>query len=555
MDKETYPTQILIPRLIQTMRHLLPFIAVAVLFAVLGFATTIGIPILLVQLAGHTLQAGEAPSFVFLLVLMLLGLLRGAFRYGEHYFGHYVAFHSLAAFRKMLFAKLRALAPGKLDRQDSGVLLKMIGEDIEALEIFFAHTLAPISTGILVTLLMVGGIGWQDWGLACIAFFTYSLLAIYLPNQFARRLTPILQEQNQERKVYVASFIQGLKAIKDLLQFQQMPAYTTVLNQQSQQVNRRERQVAQTNFMQQAYSFLVIGLAITLFAWRTFHLVEEKSLNVVTGLSVLVAFTSSFAPFLELSRLPLGFKRAMNAGRNIFSLLDEAEMEKAGESLRETIDAVHLRDIHFAYEDEGRVIYDQLSIDFTKGGIIGIVGPSGAGKSTLMKLIMRWYDWQSGTIELNRHQSKTLHPDALQSHFAYVPQIPQIFKQTIRENLVLGRTDISDEEILELAEKCQMKERILEAESGLDTVVDATSFSAGEAQRLELMRALLKQADVYIFDEPTSNLDSLNEALFIQLIKKECQGLVFLISHRASTIACADQIFRVENGMVALSER
>ncbi|MER0122550.1 ABC transporter ATP-binding protein [Streptococcus sp. ZJ93] len=554
MDKEKYPTQILIPRLIKTMRYLLPFIAVAVLFAVLGFVTTIGIPVILVQLAGHALQTGETPSFVFLLVLILLGLLRGAFRYGEHYFGHYVAFHSLAAFRRMIFAKLRALAPGKLDRQDSGVLLKMIGEDIEALEIFFAHTLAPISTGILVTLLMVGGMVGQDWGLACVALFTYSLLAIYLPNQFARRLTPILQEQNQERKAYVASFIQGLKAVKDLLQFQQMDAYMTVLNQQSQQVNRQERQVAQTNFMQQAYSFLVIGLAITFFAWRTFYLVESERLDVVTGLSVVVAFTSSFAPFLELSRLPLGFKRAMNAGRNIFSMLDETEMEKSGESLVDTIDAVRLRNIHFAYEDKEQDIYDQLTVDFTKGGIIGIVGPSGAGKSTLMKLIMRWYDWQSGTIELNQTNSKTLHPDELQSHFAYVPQVPQIFKQTIRENIILGREDISDEEILNLAEKCRMKERILEAELGLDTIVDTTSFSAGEAQRLELMRALLKQADVYIFDEPTSNLDSLNEALFIQLIKRECHGLVFLISHRTSTIACADQIFRVDNGMVALSE-
>lgn len=132
----------------------------------------------------------------------------------------------------------------------------------------------------------------------------------------------------------------------------------------------------------------------------------------------------------------------------------------------------------------------------------------------------------------------------------YVPQVPQIFRQTIRENLLLGRTDVSDEVIMDLAEKCHMKERILAAPQGLDTLVEASDFSAGERQRLELMRALLKNADCYIFDEPTSNLDSLNEARFIQLVKEHCQGMVFLISHRSSTMACADVIFRLEDGQL-----
>lgn len=550
MDKERYPTAVVIPRLIKTMQHLLLYIALAVFFAVMGFVTTVAIPTLLVQVAGQALERGVRPSWLLLSALVVLALLRGVFRYGEHYFGHYVAFHSLAAFRKMIFAKLRRLAPGKLDCQDSGILLKMISEDIEALEIFFAHTLAPISTGILVALLMFVTFARYEWELAVLALMTYGLLALILPSRFARRLTPILQAQNQERKAYVATFIQGLKAVKDLLQFRQLEAYTKALQVQSQQVNARERQVAQTHFMQQVYSFAVIGFGTTLFAWETLRLVQMERLSVFTGLSLLVAFTSSFAPFLELSRLPLGFKRAMNAGRNIFFLLDEPEMEKTGEPLLETIDRIEICDLTFAYKEDRKLVYDGLSIDFTKGGIIGITGPSGAGKSTLMKLVMRWYEWQAGSIQLNKRNSQAFHPAQLQAHFAYVPQIPQIFNQSIRENLLLGRRDISDEEILILAERCQMKERILEMAEGLDTIIDASSFSAGEAQRLELMRALLKQADCYIFDEPTSNLDSLNEALFLQLVKQECRGLVFLISHRGSTLACSDRIYRVEDGLV-----
>ncbi|MBF0787823.1 ABC transporter ATP-binding protein [Streptococcus sp. 19428wC2_LYSM12] len=555
MAKERYPTRIVIPRLIKTMQHLLPYIGLAIFFAMMGFVTTVGIPVLLLQLAEQALERGVTPSWLSLFILVMLGLLRGVFRYGEHYFGHYVAFHSLATFRKMMFAKLRRLAPGQFECQDSGVLLKMISEDIEALEIFFAHTLAPVSTGILVAVLMFAIFVRYGWELAALALVTYSLLALILPNRFAKHLTPILQAQNQERNVYVASFLQGLKAVKDLLQFHQMEAYTKVLQAQSQQVNARERQVAQANFLQQTYSFAVMGLGMTIFAWKTLILVQMEDLSMFTGLSLVVAFISSFTPFLELSRLPLGYKRAVNAGRNIFALLDEPEREKTGVPFLETIDEIDICNLQFVYPDNGKAVYDGLSVDFTKGGIVGIVGPSGAGKSTLMKLLMRWYDWQGGSIQLNKQNSQTLHPDYLQAHFAYVPQIPQLFKQSIRENLVLGRGDISDEEILSLAEKCQMKERILEMKAGLDTVIDATSFSAGEAQRIELMRALLKRADCYIFDEPTSNLDSLNEALFLQLVKQECRGFVFLISHRESTLACSDQIYRVENGLVTSHDK
>lgn len=550
MGKESYPTGVLIPRLLRSMHHLLPRIGLAVFFAVMGQVTTVGIPVLLIHLAMKALE-GEMVSPLLLGVFILLAFLRGAFRYGEHYFGHYVAFHTLAAYRRLIFAKLRALAPAKLDRQDSGALLKMIGEDIEALEVFFAHTIAPICTGILVASLLGIYFGLSSWVLAVLALVTYSILAIWIPMCFAQKLQPLLQEQNKKRKVYVSSFIESLKSMKDLLQFQQTDQRLEELNVQSKEVNQLERWVAQTNFMQYAVSFLVVGLSIMGFALVSLDLIAKEHLSIGVGLSLVVAFSSSFAPFLELSRLPLGFKRAMNAGRNIFELLDEKEAEKSGQKLDIAVVDIAIKDLDFAYEGREMGVYRQLSAHFPQTGIIGLVGSSGAGKSTLMKLIMRWYDWQTGEILLSGKDSREIDRRYLQGYFAYVPQVPQIFHQTIRENLVLGRTDISDEMILELADKCQMKERILESPLGLDTVVaSANDFSAGEGQRLELMRALLKQADCYIFDEPTSNLDSLNEARFIQLVKEHCKGMVFLISHRASTMACADHLYRLEEGQL-----
>lgn len=549
MDNQMYPTKLLLPRLLSTMKHLLPKIGLAVSFAVLGQVVTIAIPVILIYLAFAAL-AGQHISVTWLVLLILLALLRGAFRYGEHYFGHYVAFHTLAAYRKMIFAKLRRLAPAKLDRQDSGSLLKMIGEDIEALEVFFAHTIAPICTGIIVALGLTVYFGLANWLLALLALLTYACLAVLIPIQFAKTLEPLLSQQNASRKQYVSYFIESLKSMKDLLQFQQTDQRFSALNSKSQLVNQQEREVVQANFMQYALSFLVVGLSILGFAYIIFDLVATGRLDLAEGTGLLVAFTSSFAPFLELSRLPLGFKRAMNAGRNIYRLLDENEPEQSGEHIPVTVEEIRISGLDFDYDDRQIGLYQHLTVQFAGSNIIGIVGESGAGKSTLMKLIMRWYDWQVGQVFLSGVESRQVDKQHLQHYFAYVPQVPQIFKQTIRENLLLGRLDVSDEEILALAEKCYMKDRILAAPNGFDTLVEASDFSAGEGQRLELMRALLKQADCYIFDEPTSNLDSLNEARFIQLVKEYCHGMVFLISHRSSTMACADTIFRLENGQL-----
>ncbi|MGT2728634.1 amino acid ABC transporter ATP-binding/permease protein [Streptococcus phocae subsp. salmonis] len=547
MVKQEYKTIQLVLRLLVTMKHLLPWITLAVTFAVLGFLITVSIPTGLVYL-GLLAVTGKEVSNQLMLGFIALAFLRGLVRYGEHYFGHFVAFHSLAAFRQMIFHKLRVLSPARLDNQDSGHLLKMIGEDIEALEVFFAHTIAPICTAVISASLMFLFLGQVSWQLVLIAVVTYALLAIVIPIYFANILQGLLQSQNQQRKSYVSSFLESLTSVKDLLQFQKIDEQFSLLSEKSQRVNALDRKVAQAQFLQMAITFFVLGLAILSLAYLVLNGARQDSIDPVKGLMAFVAFTASFAPFLELGRLPLGFKRAMNAAGNVFGLLDEVAVQDLGQEEIADIKSIQIDSLTFAYPNRQEDIYKDLTIAFAGKGIIGIHGESGSGKSTLMKVIMKWYQWQSGHVLLNEADSQHLNAAALQARFAYVPQNPQIFQQTLRENLTFGRPGISDETILELAEACGMKERILACEKGLDTLVKgADDFSAGEGQRLELMRALLKQADCYIFDEPTANLDSLNEAILIDLIRQHCQGMVFLISHRPSTLACVDRLFHLKN--------
>jgi hypothetical protein len=540
----------LVTRLINFMKNLLPVILLAVFFAVFGFLITVYIPAKIISLGFDVLNGGKLKIFS-LIILVVLAVSRGLFRYGEHYFGHYVAFKVLADFRREIFAKLRRLVPSKLDSQDSGALLKLIGEDVEALEVFFAHTLAPITTGLIVSIVLILYYLHYSLQLSLIALTVYFILAVIIPNVFSSKLKPHLEIQQQYRKSYTSYFLESLKGMKDLLQLGVEKERFKNLEKESKIVNRKERNVAKLNFLQFSFSFLTIGFGVFTFAFVDFILVKKELISIKDAVITLVVFSSSFAPFLELSRLPLGLGRALQAARQTFRLLDEKEaVGNEGNKEVEKIDEIKFENVDFSYPNRDKLIFENLDLKFEDKKIVGLVGESGSGKSTLMKIVMKWYVAKSGKISLNYDDILDIDSRKLQEKIAYIPQFPQIFSQTIRENLTLGNKNITDDEILYIAEKCRLKDKILSTENGLDTKINSERviFSSGEMQRLELMRALLKKADVYIFDEPTSNLDTLNESIILNLIKENCKGMVFLISHRMSTVSFADVVYKVENG-------
>ncbi len=540
----------LIIRLINFMKKLLPVILLAVFFAVFGFLITVYIPARIISLGFDALN-GEKIKIISLIVLVILAISRGLFRYGEHYFGHFVAFNVLADFRREIFSKLRRLAPSKLDSQDSGALLKLIGEDVEALEVFFAHTLAPITTGTIVSIVLIVYFLQYNFHLSLIAIIVYFILAVIIPNVFSSKLKPHLEIQQKYRKSYTSYFLESLRGMKDLLQLGVEKERFENLTKESRIVNKKERNVAKLNFLQFSFSFLTIGFGVLTFAFAEFILVNKNIISIKDAVITLVVFSSSFAPFLELSRLPLGLGRALQAAKQTFSLLDENEpIGNDGNKEIEKLNEIKFENVDFSYPNRDKNIFENLNLHFEDKKIVGLVGESGSGKSTLMKMVMKWYMAKSGKIFLNDEDILDIDSRKLQEKIAYIPQFPQIFSQTIRENLVLGNEKISDEEILEIAEKCRLKDKILSTENGLDTKINSEKviFSSGETQRLELMRALLKRADVYIFDEPTSNLDTLNESIILNLIKENCKGMVFLISHRMSTVSFSDVVYKVENG-------
>nr|WP_255197386.1 ATP-binding cassette domain-containing protein [Streptococcus suis] len=344
-------------------------------------------------------------------------------------------------------------------------------------------------------------------------------------------------------------FLDDLKGLNTLYSYQADATYEKTFNEQAEDF--RDATMELLSFQLQAVGYMdsVMYLGIGLSGFVAVNSLAAGNLSLFSMLFFVLIATEFFAPIREQGYgMHLVMMNTKMADR-IFGFLDSMTAEQEIDSFHVPVfDSLKLENLAFVYGE--KPVLKDISMTMTAGKVYALAGESGAGKSTLMKLIMRWYDWQQGQIRLSGLDSRQVDKAHLQGAFAYVPQVPQIFRQTIRENLLLGRTDVSDETIMDLAEKCHMKERILAAPQGLDTLVEASDFSAGEGQRLELMRALLKNADCYIFDEPTSNLDSLNEARFIQLVKEHCQGMVFLISHRSSTMACADTIFYLEDGQL-----
>lgn len=540
-------------RLIPYMGYLKGYLILAVLCAVASFFSAVLIPLLVVQMAFNALT-GEIVSYGLLSIIIVLAILCGLFKLGERYFSQYIASKVLTDFRRIVFSQLRRLAPAKLVVQHRGMLLTMMTEDIAALEILFAKMIPPIMTAIIVTVCLSVYFGSIHLLLLIAVWCIYGSLALGVPAMFSSMLHPVVLAQHFARKQYMANLLESLKGMHELKQFNQADRFFKQLQAQRDELNAKEHDVVKFQSLQQSVTNMIVGVGFIVVFAILLLLVQKGLVRVSIAVGASVVLASSFAPYIALSRLPLGFKRAMNAADTLFELLDEPDpIDKIAGHNSTTIDSIEMKSVSFRYDATGQTVLDNamLNVKATQPQqIIGIMGGSGSGKSTLMKLLMKWYVANKGDIVLSDHNILQLSARSIQSKMAYIPQMPQLFSQTIRENLVLANYTISDDQIEAVCRQCQIWDRIQALPDGLNTqlIAEQTPFSSGELQRLELCRALLKGASCYIFDEPTSYLDALNEASLLNVIKEHCQGLVLIISHRESTMAIADVVYELKAG-------
>ncbi|OUP85361.1 ABC transporter ATP-binding protein [Lachnoclostridium sp. An169] len=541
-------------KLIGLVRPLLHVMAAAVILGVAGYLCAI----FLTALAGagllNVMGLWEKASLTTVFVcLAAAAVLRGVLHYGEQACNHYIAFKLLALIRHKVFAVLRKLCPAKLDGRDKGNLISIITSDIELLEVFYAHTISPIMIAVFTSLIME------------IFFFHYHVLAGLFALAGYVAVGVIVPVWNSGRGASCGmefrecfgdlnSFVlESLRGLDETIQYQRGKDREEEMVKKSRQLDRKQKIMKDLEGTQRGVTNTLILLFSFGMLFLTAYLCMQGQLSFEGAFLCTILMMGSFGPVTALSGLSNNLMQTLASGERVLSLLEEEPQigEVSGQEHAEFGD-VSCSNLDFAYEDEQ--ILKDYSIRIPKGSRIGIHGRSGSGKSTLLKLLMRFYDPQRGEISIGERGLVSVNTKELREMESYVTQETDLFHDSIANNIAVAKPGASREEIEEAAKKAALHEFILSLPKGYDTQVGelGDTLSGGERQRIGIARAFLHDAPMLLLDEPTSNLDSLNEGIILKSIRETCQDkTVVIVSHRESTMAAAEKIYEMENGRLS----
>lgn len=491
-------------------------------------------------------------STIFIIIL-LCALFRGVFRYIEQSCNHYIAFKLLALLRDKVFVALRKLCPAKLEGRDKGNLIAVITSDIELLEVFYAHTISPIVIALLFSIIMIGFIGSYHWLLGIIAFMAYLFIGLIIP-LIISKLNGNDGLKFRTKSGNLSSFVlDSLRGLSEILQYNNsqkrlldMDEYTDelIVEEEKMKINLG-RNTAITNSIILIFDFLMLFISALLY---------QKNIIGFNGVLIsTLALFSSFGPVIALANLGSTLQNTFAAGNRVLDILEEEPVvnEVTGNKEIEFLNA-EAKDVTFSYDDE--IILSNLSLKIPKNSITGIVGCSGSGKSTLLKLFMRFWDVKDGSIKISDEDVSKINTSNLRNMESFVSQETHLFHDSIKNNLLIAKLDASDEEIVEACKKAAIHGFILTLPKGYDTPVGelGDTLSSGQKQRIGLARAFLHNAPFMLLDEPTSNLDSLNEGTILKAINEEKEDrTIVLVSHRQSTMRIVDNVYCVEHGRIS----
>ena len=558
---------VIMGQLIGLVKPLLPLMSLAILLGVLGYLCAIFLTILtgygmlyglseILRQNVDVIEGGFFPSRSFgtiASILIVLAILRGVLHYGEQYCNHFIAFKLLAIIRHKVFASLRRLCPAKLEGRDKGNLISIITSDIELLEVFYAHTISPIAIAILTSLIMVLFIGAQYAPAGILALLGYIVVGVVIPVWNGKKGA---EEGMQFRNSFgeLNSFIlDSLRGLDETIQYDKGEERMKQIDDRSRELGLMQKKLNRHEAVQGSLT----NMAILLFSFgMLFFMLWKYERGIVSFDSMLItviAMMGSFGPVTALSNLSNNLNQTLASGERVLSLLEEEpQIEEVGEKEQTIFAGAKAEHVDFAYEEEQ--ILEDYSIELPKGKVVGIHGASGSGKSTLLKLLMRFWDADQGDIRISGKDIREINTKDLRNMESYVTQETYLFHDSIANNIAVGRPGASREEIIEAAKKASIHKFIMTLPNGYDTEVGelGDTLSGGEKQRIGIARAFLHDAPFMLLDEPTSNLDSLNEGIILKSLH-ESRGdnkTVVLVSHRKSTMNVTDVIYEMENGRI-----
>ena len=475
-------------------------------------------------------------------------LLRGFLRYAEQSCNHFIAFKLLALIRDKVFGALRQLCPAKLEGKDKGNLISIITSDIELLEVFYAHTISPICIAVLFCIVMAAFIGGYHPALGLLALGAYLVVGGVIP-LVTSRLSGDDGLKFRTKSGQLSAFVlDSLRGLPETIQYGQGEQRLARMNEKTDALSRDEERMKRTAGRNTAVTNTVILIFDLAMLFLSAELCGFEGCLIAT-----LALMSSFGPVVALAALGATLQNTFAAGNRVLDILDESPVveEISGEAEVDFRGAAAEK-VTFAYGNE--TILEDFSVAIPENKVIGIVGRSGSGKSTLLKLFMRFWQVQEGAVKVSGRNVDAINTANLRDMESFVTQETHLFHDSIRNNLRIAKLDATDEEIVAACKKASVHDFIMSLPRGYDTEVGelGDTLSGGERQRLGLARAFLHDAPFMLLDEPTSNLDSLNEAVILKSLHEERRGkTVVLVSHRKSTMGIADTVYSVEHGRMS----
>ena len=547
------PGIVIMGKLIGLIRPLVFFMVIAVMMGTAGYLCASFLTI--AGAAGALMALGRPLSAIFphtfggiFLLLVCLGVLRGVLHYFEQECNHYIAFKLLAIIRHQVFAALRRLCPAKLEGKDRGNLISLITSDIELLEVFYAHTVSPIAIAFLTSLIMVCWIGSFHPLCGVLALAGYSTVGILLPLWNGKRGAAAGMAYRQQFGRMNSFILDSLRGLQEILQYGRQKERLEELKRESGTLAKENAQLKR----HEGDSTAACGACISLFSsamlFLSLWLNTRGGLNFSGMVLVTVSMMSSFGPVTALSNLSNNLNQTLACGERVLSILEETPQIEEIQGMEPVIfSGAGCRDVEFSYGEEK--ILNQVSLDIPKGCILGIHGRSGSGKSTLLKLFMRFWDVQAGSVQISGRDVRNINTSNLRQMESFVTQETVIFHDSIEANIAVGKPGATREEVIRAAKKASIHDFIQTLPKGYDTLVEelGDSLSGGEKQRIGIARAFLHDGSFLLLDEPTSNLDSLNEGIILKALKEEKEErTVLLVSHRQSTMNIADQVYEMD---------
>ena len=539
-------------KLVTPLAHIMAF---TITMGTLGFLAAIFIMVLGAMGLVSLLNFDTHLSFSGILTaLIVLAVARGALRYLEQMSGHYIAFKLLALLRDKVFSSLRRLAFVKLQDKQAGQLVSLVTNDIELLEVFYAHTIAPIMIAFFTSVILLLVFGHLSGWFVVVALAAYLTVGVILPiittklaREDGRRYRELVGEMND-------FFLDSVRGMKEIQLFGYAKQRLDEIQQRSQKIDTAFERIKDQEAKVRVYTEVAVSVFNIIMLFTGLILFSLDKIDFSAFLIGVILLMSSYGPVIALSNLSSNLLQTLASGERVLSLLAEEPELKDVESAVDLKDVsrIDVENVSFAYGEEQ--ILSDVSLSVKKGEILGIHGRSGSGKSTLLKLLMRFYDPKSGSIKINGETLPNINTRSLRDNIAYITQQTYIFNETIEENIRLARRDATLEEMMEAAKKASIHDFILSLPEGYQTKMTELggNLSDGEKQRIGIARAFLHNAPIILLDEPTSNLDSLNEAMILKsLLNVKAEKLIILVSHRQSTMAICDQVIGIENGRMS----